>query len=702
MIERNLSERYRLEDRIGQGGMAVVYAGIDTVLRRRVAIKVLRPHLAADEEFVQRFYSEAHHAAKLSHPNIVNIYDVGRAGEDYFIVMELVDGATLAEMIEDGPLPEPVAIDFGAQICNGLAYAHRQGLLHRDVKPGNILVTRDDVVKLSDFGIARAVSTQTMTVTQPGLVMGSVYYISPEQAQGHELRETSDLYSLGVVLYQMLSGALPYTGESPITIALKHVSNPVPPVDANQDLAVSPALAAIVRKLMQKDPSQRFASAVEVGRALREAREHPTLATPAVAGAPGQTAARGRQRIPPPKPRPARFPDRPASAVADAVAPAPRRPMRAAGAVALLVAVLAGAVVFSYSAFRPGALLGGPSDVTVASVVGETLAQAERKLDALGLAYNVIDSPSETVAAHRVIRQDPAANRRVKGHPVVSLTVSTGLPVVALIDMRQYSSDDAVRYLRTVKLVPKITATYDANASKGTVLAQHPAPGTSLAIHSTVALTVSNGAQPVAVPDITSNVVADATGTLERRKLKLTIAERDPSDHIPVDVIMSQVPAAGTSVAPGSTVAVVISSGPQQLALPGVDGQTLADAQAALRSAGFATTIEYVVEPNADSGTVLKQDPEKGTLLKKGATVTLSVAIPGTVPDVSGKSPADASALLQSAGYRVGNTAYTQEGTEGTVVRTEPTASTELRPGETVMLFVGGVSVDPQPSPGST
>ena len=253
MIERNLSDRYRLDTRIGQGGMAVVYSGIDTVLRRRVAIKVLRAELAADADFVARFYTEAQHAAKLSHPNIVNIYDVGREGESYFIVMELVEGPTLAEMVEnDKRLPEAVAIDFAAQICNGLAYAHRQGLLHRDVKPANVLVTKDDVVKISDFGIARAVTTQTMSMTQPGMVMGSVFYISPEQAQGHELHETSDLYSLGIVLYQMLTGKLPYTGESPITVALKHVSNPVPLVDAD-DPSISPALAAIVRKLMQKD-----------------------------------------------------------------------------------------------------------------------------------------------------------------------------------------------------------------------------------------------------------------------------------------------------------------------------------------------------------------------------------------------------------------------------------------------------------------
>ncbi|MBV9647931.1 MAG: serine/threonine protein kinase, partial [Candidatus Eremiobacteraeota bacterium] len=248
VTERTFNERYRLDRKLGEGGMATVYCGTDTVLRRRVAIKVLRPQFAADADFVRRFYHEAEAAARLSYPNIVSIYDVGHEGDTYFIVMELVDGSTLAEMIEhDGRLPQAVVIDYAEQVCRGLAYAHRQGILHRDIKPANILITKDDVVKLSDFGIARAVTTQTMTMTAPGMVMGSVFYLSPEQAQGNELHETSDLYSLGVVLYQMLTGKLPYSGESPITVALKHVSSPVPEFDPSD--GVSPALAAVVRKL---------------------------------------------------------------------------------------------------------------------------------------------------------------------------------------------------------------------------------------------------------------------------------------------------------------------------------------------------------------------------------------------------------------------------------------------------------------------
>jgi serine/threonine-protein kinase len=698
MIERNLSERYRLEGRIGQGGMAVVYSGVDTVLRRRVAVKVLREQLAADADFVQRFYTEAQHAAKLSHPNIVNIYDVGREGENYFIVMELVDGATLGEMIEkDGALPEPVAIDFAAQICSGLAYAHRQGLLHRDVKPANILITKDDVVKLSDFGIARAVTTQTMTMTAPGLVMGSVYYLSPEQAQGHELRETSDLYSLGVVLYQMLTGKLPYTGESPVTVALKHVSSPIPSLDA-EDVPISPALAAIVRKLLQKDPSDRFQSAVEVAKALREARDNPLVAVALESrrSRAGATAS-GPRTIPNPKPRPSRFPDRPAAIVEEEdddrfEGQGRARSHRAVFYLAALVA-LAVAIAGGYLFANHVGIFGGPASVALASVAGETAEEAERKLDAAGLRWNVVTVPSEEVAADRVVKQYPPAGPHVPAQTVVQLYVSNGLPTVELIDVRQYSSDDAQRYLRNAKLTPKITEVFD-KSPRGTVLAERPAPGTAVPIHSTVALVVSKGVKPVYVPDVVSQTLGDAQHAIGERQLKLVVSERDPNDEIAPDIVTSQNPPPGSALDPGSTVSVVVSSGPPQIDVPDVEGRLANDAAGVLQGAGLRTNVEYLVDGSAPAGTVMKQDPEKPANLKKGSSVTLDVAVPGAIPDVVGKSLADATTELQNSGYKVGNTAYVQEGADGTVARTEPVAGTSLRPGETVLLFVNGTSLE--------
>jgi beta-lactam-binding protein with PASTA domain/tRNA A-37 threonylcarbamoyl transferase component Bud32 len=699
MIERNLSDRYRLDTRIGQGGMAVVYSGIDTVLRRRVAIKVLRAELAADADFVARFYTEAQHAAKLSHPNIVNIYDVGREGESYFIVMELVEGPTLAEMVEnDKRLPEAVAIDFAAQICNGLAYAHRQGLLHRDVKPANVLVTKDDVVKISDFGIARAVTTQTMSMTQPGMVMGSVFYISPEQAQGHELHETSDLYSLGIVLYQMLTGKLPYTGESPITVALKHVSNPVPLVDAD-DPSISPALAAIVRKLMQKDPAARFPSAAAVATALREAREHPLVTTPFDVSSSGERlVASAPRRIPNPKPRPSPFPDRNGSVAIAGDGDAEETDwtgQRLRVGVAALVALVLAALLGYFVTSRPGGLFGSPTSVALPNLVGSDSADAEGQLDKLGVRYNVVPVPSENVPADRVVRQDPARGEAVAARGVVQLFVSTGLPTVQLIDVRQYSSDDAQRYLRNAKLVPKIVERFDPSA-RGTVLSQKPMPGSTVPIHAQVVLVVSKGAQPVAVPDIVSQTLADATSELAARHLSLVVSERDPNDEIPADTIVSQNPQPGSDVAPNSAVDVVVSSGAPTLDIPGVEGRIAGDAVGVLQNAGLQPQLEYLVDASVPLGTVLKQNPESGTPAKKGSSVTLDVAVPGVVPDVAGRSAADAQAMLQNAGYKIGNTSYVQEGPDGTVARTEPVSGSALRPGETVMLYLNGVSKEGQ------
>lgn len=680
--------------------MAIVYAGMDTVLRRRVAVKMLRDHLAADADFVARFYSEAQHAAKLSHPNIVSIYDVGREGDSYYIVMELVDGATLGEMLENGTrLPEGVAIDFGAQICNGLSYAHRQGLLHRDIKPANILVTKDDVVKLSDFGIARAVSSQTVSMTQPGMVMGSVYYISPEQAQGHDLAATSDLYSFGVVLYQMLAGSLPYTGESPITIALKHVSSPVPELDL-ETLAVAPALAAIVRKLLQKTPTDRFASASDVARALRQARENPLVTLPFDVRAAATSASPAVARtIPSPKPRPSPQPDHRATVPAGDVAAVDD--VRQGSNRVLLVTFVAifalvAAVALGYFATsRPGGLFGGPRTIALTNVVGTRADDASRALADMGFTTKIETVSSERVAAHLVIMQSPAPNGAIAPGTLVTLTVSAGPPRIPLMDVRQFSSDDAQRYLKIAKLVPRISSVYDASP-KGTVLSQKPAAGTSVPIHSSVALVVSLGMHPVDAPDLVSLTLADARAAAAARHLRIVVGERDPSDSIPADVVTSQTPQAGSQIDRDGTIDVVISSGAPQITVPYVGGKSASDAVGTLGALGIAATIEYVVDPSAAVGTVLKQTPEPNTAVRKGSAVTLAVAVPGSVPDVAGKSPDDARALLQNAGYKIGNNAYVQEGTEGSVARTEPVAGSSLRPGETVTLYVSGTPTAPQ------
>ena len=694
MIERVFNDRYRLEGRLGEGGMATVFSGFDTLLRRRVAIKVLRAQFAVDEDFVRRFYDEAQHAAKLSHPNIVNIYDVGHEGDTYFIVMELVDGETLAEMLHGGRrLPERIAIDYATQICNGLAYAHRQGLLHRDIKPANILVTKDDIVKLSDFGIARAVSTQTVTIAEPGVVMGSVFYLSPEQAQGRELREQSDLYSLGVVLFQMLSGRLPYTGESPIAIALKHVADPIPPLDGEGE-SISPATAAIVHRLLLKDPAARFSSASEVAGALRAAREEPAEGRPAATN--GQKDAARAARAANIPPRRSSFPDRSAAAAsaraargiaADVPGRSKKRTQNAQRptillllAVLLVVASFVGYFMFS----KPGGLFGAP--VEVADFAGQTLDDARPAIESAGLKFRVTQESNETVQIGRIIRQAPPPKTSVEPGTTVELYVSSGLPTVDLVDVRSYTADDAQRLLRGAKLMPKVIEKFD-KSPKGTVLAQDPLPGAKLAQRSLVTLTVSKGLAPVWVPDIVSMTVPDATAALQARGFKLVVGERAALDGVPENVVASQDPKAGASVDAGTTISVVVSAGPGNVAVPEVGGRSVAEAVAALQNAGLQATFVYIVQTGTPSGTVLDEFPAGGSQKQRGSQVRLSIAVPGTVPDVTGLTLDAARTALQNAGYRVGNVAITQQGDEGKVIRTEPEANAALHPDEAVTIY---------------
>jgi serine/threonine protein kinase len=685
--EQVFNGRYRLEKKLGEGGMAIVYCGTDSVLRRRVAVKVLREQYAADEEFVRRFYQEAESAARLSHPNIVNTYDVGREGSLYYIVMELIDGPSLDEIIAaDGRLPEPVAIDYAAQVCNGLAFAHRQGLLHRDVKPANILVTKDDVVKLSDFGIARAVSAQTMALTKPGLVMGSVYYMSPEQAQSHELHESSDLYSVGVVLYQMLTGDLPFTGESPVTVALKHVSDPVPTIDTTA-LGVSPALAAIVNKLLQKQPDHRFQSAAQVASALREARERPSVPGWMIADdAPTQRFA---AVVPPPRQSPR--PDRPYSSLEDDRSSRGRSNLTA---IVALVAVLLAATVGGYVFFgHPLPHLG--ASIAVGSYKNQTDTDAEKALDNAGLLHKVTLTASDTVPAHHVISQNPAPGTPVDPNSTVELFVSNGLPVIGLRDVTGFTLSDAQRDLSADKFVVKTKYVHNAS-NKDTIVAQKPLAGANVRQGSAVVLTVSAGPKQVPMPRLLGLTV-DAAQTLAAKDgFALDASQSAPFADVPVGAIGSQSVAVGTPIDPKAApiVSVVVSSGSgggpanpttttQSATISDLTGKSYVDALAATTAARLSVEWNYQVQSTA-IGTVVAQNVS-------GSTAILTLAVSGEVPDTEGMTVDAARAKLAEDGYPNPSITYTTiEGSDGNVVRTDPLVGTPLRPGNSVTLIVNG------------
>jgi serine/threonine-protein kinase len=687
--ERIFNNRYRLDRKLGEGGMATVYCGTDTLLRRRVAIKVLREQYAADDEFVRRFYQEAESAAKLSHPNIVNTYDLGREGDAYFIVMELVDGPSLAEIIAaDGRLPEPVAIDYAVQIASGLAYAHRQGLLHRDIKPANVLVTKDDVVKLSDFGIARAVSQQTMALTKPGLVMGSVYYISPEQAQEHEIHETSDLYSLGVVLYQMLTGKLPYTGESPVTVALKHIGDPVPTIDV-KETGVSPALAAIVNRLLQKKPENRFSSASELATALREARERPNVAGYRIADdAPTEVLGAVGRRLPP---RRSPMPDR-AYGIEEEE---PRRRRSGWGVAALIIALLA-ATGLGYALFaRP--FSGLSVGVLVADYTGMTQADAQEAIVNAGLRTRFTKSASETVAPDHVIRQSPPAGTKVERNQVVELVISNGKPLLGLVDVRGYSANDAQRTLQQEGFAVTLVRRFD-NTVTDNVIDQLPKAGAKVPEGSRVTLVVSNGPQPVIVPNFVAMSVGAARAAAARLGITLDTSQTIPGN--PPQTVASQNVAAGTKVDRNATVRVVVNAGMPNgppsadvnapvASLPNVVGQDYDSARQALTRAGFQIAVRYA-QQSANNGTIVDQTPPAGQV-PQGSTVMVMLSVSGEVPDTVGMTPDDASRTLRGYGYSVAGWEYTTTvGAGGKVIGTEPGAGTALAPGSSVKVTVNG------------
>ncbi len=686
MIEEQhvFNNRYRLDAKLGEGGMATVYCGTDTLLRRRVAIKVLRPQYASDQEFVRRFYQEAESAARLSHPNIVNTYDVGREGQTYYIVMELVDGPSLGEMIaSDGKLPEPVAIDYAAQICNGLAYAHRQGLLHRDIKPANILITKDDVVKLSDFGIARAMSQQTMAMTRPGLIMGSVYYLSPEQAQGLELHETSDLYSVGVVLYQMLTGSLPYTGDSPVTVALKHVSDPVPTIDP-EETGVSPALASIVNRLLQKQPDNRFQSASEVASALREARERPAVAAYSTSDdSPTQAMARPLQ----PPPRPSRLPDRQVVAEEEQA-----RPRSIGPYIIFVLAAFVIAAVAAYFATRPPSV-----EIKLDNYVGMSDVQAQQSISNAGLNYKVTRQSSDTVAINHVISQDPAPDTQVPKGAAIALVVSSGKPTVGLRDVTGYTLSDAQKDLAYDKFQIKLARKFDPSP-KDTVIAEKPKAGTKLRQGSTVTLVVSDGPAPIKMPRLIGLTLDKARELAARDGFTINITEMAAINNIPPNVIASQDVTAGTTIPADhtQTVNVVVSTGGGLSNVPSVVNDDYVSANDALTKAGFTVNIKYLIHPaSADNGLVVQQDPAGGTPLEKGNAVSIIVSVPGEVPDTEGMALEDAKHALINAGYTLGNITPTTEGADGKVVRTEPFAGTTARPGTPVNIYVNSASAQP-------
>jgi serine/threonine-protein kinase len=607
--------RYKVLSRIGSGGMADVYLAEDALLGRRIALKLLHHRFAEDQEFVERFRREASSAAGLSHPNVVAVFDRGEWDGTYYIAMEYLPGRSLKSVVrEHGTLSSPDAIDIAMQILLALRFAHRRGIIHRDIKPHNVILDEEGRAKVTDFGIARA-GASDMTLT--GSIMGTAQYLSPEQAQGHAVSEASDLYAVGVVLYELLTGSVPFEGESAVSIALMQVSaEPVPPSRRNP--AVAPALDAVVMRALTKDPAQRYESADELISALQQARDG---IAPAVApnGAPTTATA---LLVPPALGAAA------SAAAAPALAPdgGPPGDDRARRGRRLWWG-LAGALLAAAALAAALLLLLTPSQqrVRVPDVSGQSEAAALATLRRAGLRPVVSPLASASVPSGTVIGESPTHGTQVAKGSNVSLLVSTGPGSQALPDVTGRSAAEAMRLLRARGFVPKSQSQASETIAKGRVISTDPAPATEVQLGGAVTVFVSSGPAQVKVPGVTGEPQPQATATLEAAGLKVVAQAREVAEPSPGTVI-SQTPSAGSQLKVGGQVTIVVAHALKQVTLPSLLGESEGEALAKLSGLGLGSKVvsRTVTDPSKE-GLVVHQSPAPGAKLNKGAVVTIAI-----------------------------------------------------------------------------
>ena len=608
MEELVFGRRYRATEKIGTGGMADVYKAVDDVLGRTVAVKVLHPRYASEPSFVARFRQEAQAAANLSHPNIVNMYDWGREGETYYIVMEYVNGTDLKSLVaQRGPLDPLKVAEYGQQACAALAVAHGYDVIHRDIKPHNIVLTPDGTIKVMDFGIARAGNT---TMTQTGSVLGTAQYISPEQAQGHPLGPASDLYSLGVTLYEMATGKLPFDADTPVATALAQVNEePVPPRQIRG--SIPPALEAVILRAMRKNPAERYVSAAE----MREDLKRVALGQPAVGGAYGGAEAGDHTSVLPPVERSAA----PRPTTTPQVRPIPERRTSPWVWVAIAVVVLALGLAGAWAAG-----LFGTGEVVVPTVTGLTEEQARAELGVAGLAVGEVTTEnSDTIELGLIIRQDPEAGEKVEEASAVNIVVSLGVAQVAVPDLTNLPEAAAIDALATANLdYDRSVDEFSGEIAKGLVIRTEPVLGTAVPKGTRVVLFVSQGVEQVKVPDVVGKTLAEAKAAIEGIGLVVATTESF-SDGVAKGSVISQRPDPNVVYETGSTVTLDISKGPEVIIVPEVRTMTESDARAKLVAEGLVPKVVYVDAP--EEGIVINQFPIPGASAKRCDQVELEV-----------------------------------------------------------------------------
>jgi serine/threonine-protein kinase len=589
--------RYRIRERIGSGGMADVYLADDQHLGREVAIKVLHRRFARDQQFVERFKREARAAAGLQHPNVVNVFDRGEHDGTYYIAMENLPGRSLRDVVrEEAPLDQLRAIDLGVQILQAAGFAHRHGVVHRDFKPHNVIVGADGRLKVTDFGIARAGASE---MTETGSIMGTAQYLSPEQAQGQHVDFASDLYSIGVMLYELLTGQVPFAGDSAVAIALKHVSDvPVPIGQLRPD--VHPALEAAVMRALAKDPAHRWRSAEEFAAALESAR------TAIQTGVDGQDTAAWRAVPPPPPPGPGgedggrrRWPW-----------------------VTLALLALLGAAIAAFAITRP-------DRVKVPNEVGKPAQQAVSELAREGLKPELRSVKSQATPG-TVVKTDPAAGEEVERGSTVRLDVSTGPGKKLVPDVRGKPKAEALKILNRAGFNVTDEEEHSSSVEAGLAIRTDPAGGKEADAGSRVVLFVSTGPERVTVPKVVGLSKSAARAAIADAGLRAVVNEVE--SDAPKGRVTDQDPNSGIEVDKGSRVTIDVSKGVEEVEVPNVEGRSPDDARTILEGVGFEVRELEQPGPVEDEGTVVRQDPKSGKR-PKGSTVSIYVGVPEEEPD---------------------------------------------------------------------
>ena len=643
-----INDRYELHERIGRGGMADVFMARDLLLDRDVAVKILFPEHAVDPNFVERFRREAQSVAGLNHPNIVGVYDWGQTGNTYFMAMEFVKGRTLAEVLRrQGRLTARSAASVGGSIANALAYAHRNNVVHRDIKPANILMASNGDIKVVDFGIARALdSAHDGGLTQDGAVMGTATYFSPEQAKGDGLDLRSDLYSLGIVLYELVTGKPPFSGESALATAYKQVHD-VPTRMKDHVADVPPALEAIVSKCMAKEATRRYATAEQLRDDLRYfLNNQPTMAMDEVRIANGLAPGgsfdfdqatsvmapisqdpQTTQALPQTQVMPTTM--TPVETLPDYdEEPANKRNYIVGAAVAGLV--ILGGIIFLITS-----LGGGNSGFTVPNVKGATCDVAKQQLEAL--KFSVAFSPAETVcdATAIVASQDPASgDTATEGEIITLIFPAATVEVPPLLGLTEEAARAAIEGAGFV--FAKGPDVIDKTYALGQVAVQNPAGRQQLAKGLPVTVNLSGGTGQLAVPNVVVGQTTASAQTFlqgEPYKFVVTVAE-EASATIAKGIVIRTDPVAGTLVNAGVPVTVYVSSGPQPVATPSVKGLAEADARAKLTAVGLGAEVEYVnlAAGDANIGKVISQGTPAGTMIAPPTKVVLTVGRDGSIP----------------------------------------------------------------------